>query len=751
MTQSALKFKTIPDLSLRFAAATYEKRDGTDEAEVFQILEELQARGTEAKDEFEQTLVAMAKTNGETGKSYFEKLSQGKPERGFVARVLTDEMKGLWIQAEYKQAMDLWDSYLRYPPGDLEDFAEGLLNSVANMGESCLEHPILSAAFLSLGVGIAVASGGKLTAVGAGAKFLHSLPKVLKSLEILGNLTGLGLTGMAASEIFRGKDQETMVRSQTIRRAGEHFGEALLSFSLGGSAKLAPARPVNEFQTALKNLGRGTPQENLKALAILIRPDPRGLALEEHRAIADALNRLELADLLSLDQKSLWTFVLQDAKRVPAEISAPLQIKLLPHAQEMDRAGLGATLFVYLPRLTPKAQAEVVDAIFSNLRRLEPEDEKRGVILLCNLIQGTPEITGQRVHWENFFPHLEKIFTDSPVNSRQYSSLLFHIVERTPRGRRFLLNNLLQSSQVGPRANRLRYLIEWDQKSPEEMLEVFLQDSRDARTGDPRFKEKAFWEAMEQAIQEGALDHLPPLSPGKTAEIIDRLMDGPMLAIAQGSYPEFEYRHAMTALFENLDLSAQTALYGAMDLLRLLHPHNGSTSQLRQELGGLLSLKDSGIGTIEALSHDTVRIRQLHPGNIKENRLWNSLPDSVQFVSYESPNGSEIRRGNLARFWDPSWSDTEGPLMISIHMTRDGFPNPKLQEMVVGIDHYDSKGRLLHSISLPMTNVPPGVEERLLHNLVAEYQVRLKDRPIQSIDIGELVGWSAWTIAIPEK
>ncbi|MFO1462885.1 MAG: hypothetical protein U1F66_03850 [bacterium] len=746
VSPNTLHSKTIPDLSLRFAAASYEKKDGTDEAEVLQILEELQSRGEGDKEEFEQTLIAMAKTNGKSGKNYFEKLSRGMPEKGFVARILADEMKGLWIQSEYKHAMALWDptnTLFREVPGDFESMAEGLLNSVAQLGESCLEHPILSGALLSLGIGAFLATGGKVAAVGAGAKLLQGLPRVLKSLELLGNLAGTALAGMGAGEMIGAAGQkDPLARSSAFRQAGEHLGEALLSFSVGGGTKAAPKNPAAEFQTLLRNLGRGAPKEDLQALAVLIRPDPRHLPLEDHRAIAKALDHLEPSDLLSLDREALWNFLMRNSKRVPAEISASLEIKLLPHAQGMDKAGLGATLFIYLSHLDPKGQAEVTDAIFSNLKNLNPEDEKRGLLLLCNLIQGTPTITGQRIRWENFSTHLEKIFTDPARDPSYYAKLLLHVAERTPRGRRNSLQNLWRPPQAAKWDRKLNYLIEWDQKSPEEMLAVFVQKSRGPRQdGLPHIQESAFWEAMEQAIQEGALDKLAPLSSENTAQLIDHLMDQPMLAIANGSFPEIQYRQAMTALFEKLDPSAQESLYGAAELLRLLHPHNGSTMRLHQELGGLLSLKNSGLGTIEAVGEDVVRIRQVHPGNIKEKRLWAELPDSVRFLSYEAHNGVDAKQGLMARFWDPTWSDTEGPLMISVHMTRDQACNLKPQTVTVDIGYYDSRGRLLDFETLGVPDIPAGAEGKMLRTLVEEYQQRLQDMPIGAIDVGGLMAW----------
>lgn len=386
--------------ALRFAAATYEKQDGTDERAVFDILQELSSAGTGAQREFEETLIAMAKANQERGRSYYEEVRSGSSKGSFVESVLEYEMRGLWISSEYRQAMAIWKADPRevYQPNALEDFSEGLLNSVANMAEASLQHEIVTGIFVGVGAGLFLSGTLPLVATSsAGLRVLAALPSVARGLHYFGNLSGGFFASTGILETREAWVQDNPYRRAELwRKAGESLGTAALSFSWGKSSKKFSQNET--LSNTQKSSNRALVRQEMHLGLDEMPPDHPDRAkrlssffkkLEEKYNYTyfllriRTLDSLENSDLALVDEKTLF-----ETYQTLKEANLDLAIRIYQNAPAKTRVRTKWQFLFYAIGLSPAGREKFLAAL--------PKEEDPALKIFQNFLAGLSKETPEK-------------------------------------------------------------------------------------------------------------------------------------------------------------------------------------------------------------------------------------------------------------------------------------------------------------------------------------------------------------------
>ena len=213
-------------LAARFYDATL-GRMGTDEAEVYSVLEEVHRIG--AKDGFESMLV----------------IHPGMRRSGFlsdpanlVPAILGEEMSG----TELRKAQEIWaDGKATYSASNVDYLIQGMINGFGDVGELFHEHPL--------------AAGGAALAVGgiflAGAIF--EIPAIL----IGGTFLAVGVGAFeAASAVYHGIKATAAEDRRTETAHMEEAGRHISGFAMAATAAKAAAGPAFRSAVGVRSAAR---------------------------------------------------------------------------------------------------------------------------------------------------------------------------------------------------------------------------------------------------------------------------------------------------------------------------------------------------------------------------------------------------------------------------------------------------------------------------------------------------------------
>ncbi|MBL7685046.1 MAG: hypothetical protein JNK65_03305 [Deltaproteobacteria bacterium] len=508
MDTNALSKNTVVDLALKFAAATYEKQDGTDEEVVFGVLTEIQKRGEDQKKEFDATLQAMAQTNREGSQSYYEKITQSTKVRNFfVLRVLSYEMEGFLVNAEYREAKNRWEGW-GDPASPTENFIEGFLNSIASMGDATLQNPILSSAMIAGAAGLMLISGGVLAEVGFAAKLVQAAPVVSKGLQWFGNLSGLGFLGYGGKKGVDGVlEKDSLESSRNFRASGEMLGNAFFSFSFGQKASATISHKslaLNETQRLLEGVKLAQGEEKRSILQKLCANTISDETLHGVLKIFTEMGSEELA----LNKES-FLFVLNQSATSESNISKIFELEkdILLILNDQEKLDLLRWLSIFLNRHSVENQhkaVQLIEKIFFSLGDdLQYDAFMRGFAKVVHLSDH------KKVHfdlWIPFYSRYIDLYASNPEKIKTLVGLVFYqshslnIEEKKNILPLLVRLKELKISAIEERVQALILKLNFDFLKPEEALCLAMQEAE--HITESRVSE--FWSLIEYLVSQKA-------------------------------------------------------------------------------------------------------------------------------------------------------------------------------------------------------------------------------------------------------
>jgi len=625
--------RTVHDLAFAFAAATYEKNDGTDEAVAFSILGELSRRKSEDRREFNAILQEISKFNRWRGKTYFERL-QGAPGKDFVSKILADEMKGWIVQAEYKDAMSLWTGEAERA-GKIENLVEGSANSVASIGDAMLEHPILAGAFIGIGAGLAMAGGGLLAPVGAGARILSALPKVARGIEIFGAVAGGGFVLLGGWKISEAASEKAPISAGFYwRESGEAFGNAGMGLPLSklgkGLGAIRSALPDQKI-LLLKSLTslRGSPA--VQALNSIAQYELTEADIQKHGpALIKAIESLKSSEISSAKEpiRRLSGELAHEYPLALAQLDRVLELHEVPELLELLEA----------QRVAPSQAPKTLSVLLAKLKVASPA-ERLSAAKKLEEVFSKPLLTA-------------RFFSDGSTGLLDLATALVK-ESRDPAALKIAESWARELMDFVPRGGRSRYSVLLDSIEAAKGREAWIQRERLLALSDHvdgttpgRFldlveenasRSTEFWEALDVLTQEGFFKEWPLLSEADHRRWIDFLSNlnrelPPGVMAAYG-------KRALKSLLCHLPPEVREAMLISMVI------------DSDVEISGFAKLLEAGstlgIGKVSEVRPGLVSVEGVDPELLDGNRIWELLPDSIDHLAFRAKDGT---RGLMTRF-----------------------------------------------------------------------------------------------------